>query len=108
MAFKCLGCALREGSCGTAAGSWQAVCATCSTTPIHIPCDRVRLCPESLGKWSARRAPFMLWDTGAGAVVSARKFYLSPTPDGNVRPRPPLSNSGASTNSLPATSNRHL
>ena len=27
---------------------------------------------------------FQQWDTGKGAVVSARKFYLSPTRDGNV------------------------
>ena len=97
LAFNCLGCALRDAPTQDAPGSWKGVCATCATAPICVPCDRVRLCAENIGKWSVRRDPFHLWDTGKGAVVSARKFYLTPSPDGNVRQRslnrepPPIS-----------------
>ena len=87
LAFNCLGCALRDAPTQDAPGSWKGVCATCATAPICVPCDRVRLCAENIGKWSVRRDPFHLWDTGKGAVVSARKFYLTPSPDGNVRQR---------------------
>ena len=85
MTFNCLGCVLRDAPRGPAPTCGRGVCATCSAAPIEIPCDRVRLAPEALGTWSVRRDPYMLWDTGADAVVSARKFFLSPTPDGNVR-----------------------
>ena len=81
----CVGCLIR-GAPGANAHKSHGVCAACVAGPIHIPCDRVRLCSEALGKWSMTSPldAFQQWDTGKGAVVSARKFYLSPTPDGNV------------------------
>ena len=81
----CLGCTLR-GAPENPANNSHGVCTTCASGPIHIPCDRVRLCSEAIGTWS-KASPmdaFQQWDTGKGAVVPARKFYLSPTPDGNV------------------------
>ena len=85
MSTACLGCTLR-GAPETPANNSHGVCTTCASGPIHIPCDRVRLCSEAIGTWS-KASPmdaFQQWDTGKGAVVPARKFYLSPTPDGNV------------------------
>ena len=85
MSTACLGCTLR-GAPETLANNSHGVCTTCASGPIHIPCDRVRLCSEAIGTWS-KASPmdaFQQWDTGKGAVVPARKFYLSPTPDGNV------------------------
>ena len=87
MAFRrtCIGCTLR-GAPETPANNSHGVCTACASGPIHVPCDRVRLCSETIGTWS-KASPldaFQQWDTGKGAVVAARKFYLSPTPDGNV------------------------
>ena len=85
MSAACIGCTLR-GAPETPANNSHGVCTTCASGPIHIPCDRVRLCSEAIGTWS-KASPmdaFQQWDTGKGAVVPARKFYLSPTPDGNV------------------------
>jgi hypothetical protein len=87
MAFRrtCIGCTLR-GAPETPANNSHGVCTACASGPIHVPCDRVRLCSENIGTWSKASplAAFQQWDTGKGAVVAARKFYLSPTPDGNV------------------------
>ena len=85
MSTACLGCTLRGGP-ETPANNSHGVCTTCASGPIHIPCDRVRLCSEAIGTWS-KASPmdaFQQWDTGKGAVVPARKFYLSPTPNDNV------------------------
>ena len=85
MSTACLGCTLRGGP-ETPANNSHGVCTTCASGPIHIPCDRVRLCSEAIGTWS-KASPmdaFQQWDTGKGAVVPARKFYLSATRDGNV------------------------
>jgi len=54
------------------------------TRPLLVPVERVRLCPETLGTWGQSREIFQSWDTGKGAVVPARKYNLTPTPDGNV------------------------
>lgn len=54
------------------------------TRPLLVPSDRVRLCPEGMGTWGQSREIFQSWDTGKGAVVPARKYSLTPTPDGNV------------------------
>jgi len=54
------------------------------TRPLLVPSERVRLCPESSGTWGQSREIFQSWDTGKGAVVPARKYSLTPTPDGNV------------------------
>ena len=85
MTTACIGCTLR-GAPETPANNSHGVCTACASGPIHVPCDRVRLCSETIGTWS-KASPldaFQQWDTGKGAVVAARKFYLSPTPDGNV------------------------
>jgi hypothetical protein len=85
MSAACIGCTLR-GAPETPANNSHGVCTTCASGPIHVPCDRVRLCSETIGTWS-KASPldaFQQWDTGKGAVVAARKFYLSPAPDGNV------------------------
>jgi hypothetical protein len=37
-----------------------------------------------MGTWGQSREIFQSWDTGKGAVVPARKYNLSATPDGNV------------------------
>jgi len=54
------------------------------TQPLLVPSDRVRLCPEGMGTWGQSREIFQSWDTGKGAVVPARKYSLTPTPEGNV------------------------
>ena len=54
------------------------------TRPLLVPSERVRLCPENMGTWGQSREIFQSWDTGKGAVVPARKYSLTPTPDGNV------------------------
>ena len=71
-----------------ARASWRRICYDCTdeymTKPLLVPVDRVRLCPESMGTWGQSREIFQSWDTGKGAVVPARKYNLSATPDGNV------------------------
>ena len=52
------------------------------TRPLLVPSDRVRMCPEGLGTWGQSREIFQSWDTGKGAVVPARKYSVTPTPDG--------------------------
>ena len=42
----------------------------------------MRLCPEGIGSWGQSREIFQSWDTGKGAVVPARKYSVTPTPDG--------------------------
>merc|ERR1719183_2681646 len=53
-------------------------------TPLLVPRDRVRICPEGVGSWGQSREIFQSWDTGLGVTVPARKYSLKPTPDGNV------------------------
>merc|ERR1719345_564793 len=81
----CFACTLR-GAAKNPANNSHGVCTSCASGPIHVPCDRVRLCSETVGQWSkvSPHDAFQQWDTGKGAVMSARKFYLSPAPDGNV------------------------
>ena len=85
MTTACIGCTLR-GAAKNPADNSHGVCTSCASGPIHVPCDRVRLCSETVGQWSkvSPHDAFQQWDTGKGAAMSARKFYLSPAPDGNV------------------------
>lgn len=53
-------------------------------SPLLVPCERVRLCPEGVGTWGQSREIFQSWDTGLGSTVPARKYNLKPTPNGNV------------------------
>ena len=53
-------------------------------TPLLVPTERVRMCPESFGTWGQSREIFQSWDTGMGTTVPARKYMLKTVPDGNV------------------------
>lgn len=68
--------------------SWRRICDDCASkyvaSPLPVPNERVRICPDTLGVWGQSREIYQSWDTGLGAVVPARKYYLSPVPDGKV------------------------
>ena len=52
-------------------------------TPLLVPRERVRLCPESIGTWGQSREIFQSWSC-MGSTVPARKYNLKSIPDGNV------------------------
>lgn len=68
--------------------SWRRICDECAdnyvTSPLLVPNERVRICPDSLGVWGQSREIYQSWDTGLGAVIPARKYYLSPAQTGRV------------------------
>merc|ERR1719183_1583120 len=85
----CHACLLRgdERKGPNARASWRRICDDCAEdymSPLLVPCERVRLCPEGVGTWGQSREIFQSWDTGLGSTVPARKYNLKPTPDGNV------------------------
>lgn len=85
----CHACLLRgdERKGPNARASWRRICDDCAEdymTPLLVPTERVRLCPESFGTWGQSREIFQSWDTGMGATVPARKYNLKTIPDGNV------------------------
>ena len=70
-----------------ARASWRRICDDCAEdymTPLLVPTERVRMCPESFGTWGQSREIFQSWDTGMGTTVPARKYMLKTVPDGNV------------------------
>ena len=85
----CHACLLRgdERKGPNARASWRRICDDCAEdymTPLLVPTERVRLCPESFGTWGQSREIFQSWDTGMGTTVPARKYILKTIPDGNV------------------------
>ena len=71
-----------------ARSSWRRICDDCAdkfvNKPLPVPVERVRICPDTLGVWGQSREIYQSWDTGLGTVVPARKYNLSPVPDGKV------------------------
>jgi hypothetical protein len=71
-----------------ARSSWRRICDECAekyvNKPLPVPIERVRFCPDNLGVWGQSREIYQSWDTGLGTVVPARKYILSPVPDGKV------------------------
>lgn len=65
-----------------APASWRRLCDECTDSfilqPLSIPSERVRLCPEDLGTWTAPRDVYQTWDTGLGVTVTARKCAMGP------------------------------
>ena len=85
----CHACLLRgdERKGPNARASWRRICDDCAEdymTPLLVPTERVRMCPESFGTWGQSREIFQSWDTGMGTTVPARKYMLKTVPDGNV------------------------
>ena len=65
-----------------APASWRRLCDECTDNfilqPLSIPAERVRLCPEDVGTWSAPRDVYQMWDTLLGVTVPARKCGMGP------------------------------